>query len=309
MSLVSVIIPTYNRARFLKVAIESALAQTHKDLEIIVVDDGSTDNTAELLRPYFLKITYIRQNSAGPAAARNRALGIARGDYIAFLDSDDIWHPEKIEHQLEAFMQNPAIGACHTNADLIDENENIVAILAEDEGYIQSGMVLKAILMWRCRIFLSSLMVTRECLRQAGDFDVSLRTGEDWHFIVRCARRYPFGYLTEKLLLRRAHPASLTSNAYASDENNTTFLSLRKALDILPEIDGPTRRRAFEIRYYHYGYINFRRRNYPLARRFFRLALGCSASNLHTYAFMLLSLFPPLAEILFPDKLPEGARP
>lgn len=292
---VSVIIPTYNRAEYLVRAIESVLRQTLAVSEVIVVDDESTDSTGERLRPYSSRITYIRQKNAGPAAARNRGIAAAKGDYIAFLDSDDLWLPEKNARQMELFRADPAVAVCHTAADLIDDRDAVVERLSDEPGFVQSGDVWRAMLLWKCRVLLSSLALKRECLREVGGFDESLCTGEDSHFIIRCARRYHFGYLPQRLLLRRAHRDSLTSQAYASPRNNTTFQSLQKVLDLYPEIDPVTRRRAYAVRYFHYGCVNFHRGEYVLARHFFRQAVRNAPLNVRARVFLITSFFPGLA--------------
>ncbi|MGE5308822.1 MAG: glycosyltransferase family 2 protein [Deltaproteobacteria bacterium] len=303
-SMVSVIIPAYNAGRWLSSAIDSVLRQTYDEIEIIVVDDGSTDATAESLSPYFLKITYVRQKNSGPAAARNRGISLARGRFIAFLDADDLWLPDKLERQVDALDRDPAAGACHTNVDFMDERGNVVD--HPDEGLEQSGMILERLLLWKSRVLLSSLLLRRECLESTGGFDETLLTGEDWHFIMRCARRNIFAYLPERLLLRRERPDSLTSRAYASARNNTTFESLRKALDGFPEIDPRVRRAAFEIRYFHYGYMNFRRGEYVLARGYFLKTLACSMFNMRACLLLMLSMAPWVAGRLVPRTLAGG---
>ena len=109
---VSVIIPTYNRAPFVGEAIESALAQTRPPLEVVVVDDGSTDDTADRVAHYGDRVVYVRQTNAGPATARNTGIGHARGDLIALLDSDDRWLPQKLEWQVPLF-DDPEVGMVH----------------------------------------------------------------------------------------------------------------------------------------------------------------------------------------------------
>ena len=119
---VSVIIPTYNRANLVCRAIDSALAQTHPDIEIIVVDDGSTDDTAERLAIYDQRIRVIRQPNAGVGAARNSGIALAGGEFIAFLDSDDDWLPWKLSAQIAAFQQRPELQFTCTDAMVIDRD-------------------------------------------------------------------------------------------------------------------------------------------------------------------------------------------
>lgn len=113
--LVSVIIPSYNAARYAAEAVASVLAQTYPRREIIFINDGSTDDTEEMLAPYLGKIRYVRQSNQGLSATRNRAIALARGELLAFLDADDVWRPEKLARQVYCLTENPRIGLVHTN--------------------------------------------------------------------------------------------------------------------------------------------------------------------------------------------------
>src|SRR3954470_1810603 len=117
---VSVIIPTYNYARYLPQAIDSALGQTHAPLEVIVVDDGSTDDTPRVLEAYASRIRVIRQANQGAGAARNAGIAAARGEYVAFLDSDDLWRRDKLELQLARFREEPDLGLVHAGVETVD---------------------------------------------------------------------------------------------------------------------------------------------------------------------------------------------
>ena len=108
--LVSVIIPTYNSSQYIKEAIDSVLAQTYKNFEIIVIDDGSTDNTKEVLAPYLSVIKYIYKNNGGPASARNRGIKEANGEFVAFLDADDVWKPDRLARGVDILDQRPEVG-------------------------------------------------------------------------------------------------------------------------------------------------------------------------------------------------------
>src|SRR5690348_13004759 len=119
--LVSAAITTYNRARYLPEAIESILAQTIRDLEIVVVDDGSTDDTDAVVAPYLGRVRYVRQANGGRAAARNAAVRLARGELIGFCDSDDRWLPDRLERQLQALESWPEVGMVHGQVELVDD--------------------------------------------------------------------------------------------------------------------------------------------------------------------------------------------
>lgn len=114
--LISCIVPVYNGELYLREAIDSILAQTYRPLEIIVVDDGSTDATPDVVAGYGDRLRYIRQPNAGPGAARNHGLNLAQGEFIAFLDADDLWHPDKLARQMTRFLNRPDLDLCITYA-------------------------------------------------------------------------------------------------------------------------------------------------------------------------------------------------
>ena len=126
MPRVSVVIPTYNCEQFLDRTIDSALRQTYQDFEIIVVDDGSTDGTQSLVAGYGKAVRYVYQPNQGASAARNTALSQASGEFIAYLDADDLWLPEKLARQVEFLDAHPACGFVHTEVSVIDEQDNVL---------------------------------------------------------------------------------------------------------------------------------------------------------------------------------------
>jgi glycosyltransferase involved in cell wall biosynthesis len=210
-SSVSVIIPTYNRANSVPRAIESVLNQTMPVSEIIVVDDGSRDNTREVIHSYKPRIKYIYQNNAGPAAARNRGIAESKCRWLAFLDSDDIWLPQKIERQLQ---ETEKLGADVSFHDLHLRRNN-------NEAYVESwnrevnrhcknliplgtGIIEDAYS--RCmlcgHLFLTTtLMLNKYCLDSLGLFKEELRTSEDLELYFRLATKYKIAYLNEQLAL------------------------------------------------------------------------------------------------------------
>src|SRR5918997_4295948 len=123
MTAVTAAITTYNRARFLPGALESAFAQTYRDYEVLVVDDGSTDDTERVLAPYVDRIRVIRQENQGRSGARNTAVREAAGRYLSFLDSDDRWLPDKLERHVPVLERDPRVGMVHGHVDLIDESD------------------------------------------------------------------------------------------------------------------------------------------------------------------------------------------
>jgi glycosyltransferase involved in cell wall biosynthesis len=209
---VSVVIPTYNYGRFIGDAIESVLRQTRAADEIIVVDDGSTDETEAVIAAFGDKVRYIRQENAGVCAARNRGVTESSGDVIAFLDADDIWHAEKIEKQLEKFAADAEIGLVHCAMREFDSETDETVSLQTDG---MEGDVAYELLLWERTAIIgcgTAVMVSRKAFDAAGGFDTRLKVGEDWDLCYRIARRYKVGFVPEVLVDYRSHGAAAHRN-------------------------------------------------------------------------------------------------
>lgn len=161
MKLVSVIIPAYNSETFITKAIDSVLSQSYPHIETIVVDDGSTDHTARVVRSYGDRIKYVYQDNQGHAKARNRGLQESRGEYCAFLDADDCWLPQKVELQVDILERNPDTGITHCNHTKIDEQGRIIPSFPREKKYI-SGWIFKNLLLRKGHIGTSTAMFRRE---------------------------------------------------------------------------------------------------------------------------------------------------
>lgn len=200
MPLVSVIIPTRNRAGLLREAIESVLAvhQDEFELEPIVVDDGSTDETREVAAAY--PVVYLRTEGLGASAARNHGIQAAHGDYIAFLDDDDVWLPTNIGPQLRAFDAHPEFGAVYAQVQLTDAKRTAYGEPLP-AGPLSSGWIFDDLLTYWPQ--LGSVVVRNAVVRTVGGFDTSLVSEEEWDWILRIARRYPIGRVEVPVLLFR----------------------------------------------------------------------------------------------------------
>lgn len=213
-SLVSVIIPTYNRASTICAAIDSALAQTYSAVEVIVIDDGSTDHTHQLLQSYQQdrKIVYLRQDNGGAAAARNRGIGLARGEFIAFLDADDRWSPEKLTKQLPLF-ENQFVALVYSDMQFVGKRAGLYAQILRN-GY-QRGGVLPALIQENF-VPTSSVVVRSAALRTAGFFLDDRRRvpiGEDYYLWLHVAVVGQFDYVSEPLVEYCIHEGQLSGDA------------------------------------------------------------------------------------------------
>ncbi len=212
---VSVIVPTYNRADLLEQSVKSALDQTLVDLEVIVVDDGSTDATADVVkRIEDPRVSYIHQENQGVAAARNTGIMAARGTYISFLDSDDLLTKDALRRGVEVMEWNPGVAFAYGQAYLMDAGGRIFGSRRQEEqaSYVREGSyeIEKALINGN-QIPTSTMLVRGESLRAAGLFDTSFRHGsEDFELWVRLARSGSVSYIAEPLATYRMHESSIS---------------------------------------------------------------------------------------------------
>lgn len=209
--LVSVVIPTYNRARYIAETIDSVLAQTYDNVEIIVIDDGSTDNTAEVVAPFLDRIRYIQQVNSERGAARNHGLRLATGKYIAFLDSDDLWLPRKAEQGVAFLEANPHVGLIYTDAIQIDgEGRQTRKLHARGP----SGHVT-AKLLERNFVGIATQLARTSIVRDVDGFreERELSGSEDWEMWVRMSLMTEFAYLPEVTAKVRTHPDNTMTDA------------------------------------------------------------------------------------------------
>jgi glycosyltransferase involved in cell wall biosynthesis len=241
--LVSVIIPTYNRGWILKEAIESVQFQTYRNFELIIVDDGSTDNTREVLEEFKEELVVIRQKNKGVSAARNKGVSFSRGTLIAFLDSDDLWKPEKLANQVAFFESNPEIHICQTDEIWIRKGKRV-----NPKKYHQkpSGMIFEQSLSL-CLVSPSAVMMKKKLFHEAGGFDESFPACEDYDLWLRIGCRYPVPLIAKKLVIKRGGHEDQLSRYPGLDKHrimalikiieigNLTSLQYRKTVDKLKE--------------------------------------------------------------------------
>lgn len=176
MPKVSVVIPTYNRAEFLMETVHSVLDQTYRDFEIIVVDDGSTDTTAQVLEPYSAQVRYVWQENAERSAARNHGLRLARGEYIAFLDDDDRFLPDKLRGQVAALDRDPGIGLVASGFQYTDEHDTLIG---EEYPWVGRSPITLQTILFSGLAPIHAVLARRESITQVGGFDTHIRGCED----------------------------------------------------------------------------------------------------------------------------------
>jgi|JI8StandDraft_1071087.scaffolds.fasta_scaffold87499_2 glycosyltransferase involved in cell wall biosynthesis len=228
---ISVVIPCFNAERFVAAAIASVLAQNWPDLEILVIDDGSSDLSAERVRHAFPEVKLVRQSNQGVAAARNNGIRQAQGDWIAFLDADDIWLPGKLQAQWDILNATPgtrmSYSAWHvwTSSESEPPPEYLAVLLSQASDSARwsgaSGWVYPQLLL-DCVVWTSTVLAHRSVFSEIGLFDPSLRIGEDWELWLRASRVTQILRVPRPYALYRMHPASLTKSA--PDENGRSVV-------------------------------------------------------------------------------------
>lgn len=238
---VAVVIPTFNHARFVSRAVQSVLDQSHPAAEIIVVDDGSLDDTKEALAAFGSAIRPVMQENAGVAAARNHGARLSTAPLLAFLDADDAWHPTKLARQVEQIQAQPGLGLVNCGLEDVDAAGRTLGYRIEGLG----GRIARALLLLEDGVAPtggSTLLMPRDAFDAVGGYDERLSTSADWDLLLRIAVRFPVAFISEPLVLYTVHESGMHFNI-ATMEHDTT-LAMQKAFEEHPGEFGPLRRQA-----------------------------------------------------------------
>jgi glycosyltransferase involved in cell wall biosynthesis len=240
---VSVIIPAYNSERYIRAALDSVLAQTDVDYEVIVVDDGSSDGTDATVRQVGGPVHYIRQSNQGPAAARNTGITASKGELICFLDADDVWLSGKLQTQVAFMREHPEVGLLFADAEEFDDSGvHCPSLLAKSRfhGEIGKGATLArafAKLLEENFIPTSTVMVRRACFDTAGLFDVTLKGPEDRDMWSRIAAHYPIASIPTMLGRKREVASSVSRDVESTLRSRVRLWTKARRLfpDLAPE--------------------------------------------------------------------------
>jgi len=218
---ITVIIPTHNRARLLPRALASIERQTLKPTEIVLVDDGSTDDTHEVITQNFSSVNYLYQSQLGVSAARNAGVAVSSSDWIAFLDSDDEWSSKKLACQWGALLRQPDIHICHTDEVWIRNGRRVNPM----HKHAKMGGWIYPKCLPLCVISPSSIMIRRTVFLELGGFDETLPACEDYDLWLRLSARYPVLYLADKLITKYGgHTDQLSRRHWGMDRFRITAL-------------------------------------------------------------------------------------
>ncbi len=201
---ISAIITTYNCEKYLEEAIKSVLNQTFKEYELLVIDDGSTDNTKKIVMKYRDKLDYFYKKNGGHADARNYGIKKARAEYVAFLDSDDLWYPKKLEICYTELIKKPEAGLVYSNLTIIDKKGRVVLKKLKRPHFKKNYPCILLGNYVSCQ----GSLIKKSCLKEIGLFNYDLDMYEDWDLFIRLARKYRFVFIDQPLFFYRTNKDS-----------------------------------------------------------------------------------------------------
>ena len=295
---VSVVMPAYNDAAFIGDAIESVLRQGYPDLEIIVVDDGSTDETYAVARSFGSPVRALSGANGGAAVARNKGINAASGNFIAFLDSDDVWFPGKLQAQMEYLRRYPKVGLCCTGFEVFstdagypaaynEPGEPLCDLTADLQGWLYHALLMD------CVVWTSTVVARRSLLEEVGEFDGALRRGQDYDFWLRASRHMRMARLNAVLAGYRVDPGT---GAKKFPNKNWELEVVQRALSKWGRRDPEGRQIAadrIDARLwglnFGFGYTQFRAKRYLAARAAFNVARAYRRRHLKTALYLLAS--------------------
>jgi glycosyltransferase involved in cell wall biosynthesis len=290
--LVSIITPVYNGEQYLLETIESALAQTYKNFELLIVNDGSTDNSAAIIKPFLKdsRVIYIEQKNAGVAAARNTAIKQARGKYIGFLDQDDLWLSNKLEVQIAVLEQDESIALVHSRQDFIDSQGNKIDYdwVTGVSGYCFEDMFKKN------RIAVLTVLIRKTIFDEIGLFNEKFSGADDYHMWLRVTIKHPISYIDQALAFYRFHDSNWSKNSFrmtAIDVKviDTILFEYPQALKLAGK--QTVRARLYTLNHQLGGWYSWFDQNYHQGRKhYWRAILNNPFSWIDYYRFIYCSL-------------------
>ena len=306
MATISVIIPTYNAQRTILATVKSVQQQTFKDIEIIVINDGSSDGTLAILETVNdprLKV-YSYPNGGLPAA-RNRGIALAKGEYLSFIDADDLWTPDKLEKQLAALQKNPRASVAYSwNAVMLELEDNLSQMnFFSGKKVAFTGDVYTKLLVHNFIGNGSNLLIKKEAIDSVGNFDPSFKSCEDWDYYLRLAAKYHFAVVPEHQILYRKTPGTLSSKGLVMEREGLRVID--KVYQTVPKKLQPLKNRSIANFYRYCGkiYVDYSVQNKDIHQGEVRLlkAIALDPSILLTSDTYIL-----LAKILLKRLLPQN---
>ena len=260
--------PVYNRRDLVTSSADSVLQQTYPDVELVMINDGSTDGSAEVLDNYAIRapdrVTVIHQKNTGQVVARNNGIAAAKGQYIAFLDSDDTWEHDKLEKQIPLFQDG--VGLVYSGIYEVDESGEVVQKVIPPKS--MRGDIYQHLLV-KNGMTGGSVIVTREALNHVGLFDSELRAAENWDLWIRIAKKYKVDFVSEPLVRYLKHPGNMSSETNIMLQASSQVYAKHLGKDDTDPSLKYIRKQAYAYLFYCSGVSAFGRRDYRRARKEF----------------------------------------
>ncbi len=291
MPKVSVVIPTYQAKDDVKKAINSVLNQTFRNYEVIVIDDGSTDSTRQVLRSYGSRIRFFGEQHKGVSAARNRGIRASKGEYIAFLDSDDTWLPSKLALQVEILDTHPEIGFIFCDVAFMANEKILNATVFKSRGKPYSGSIYKQVIS-KNFISTSAMIVRKKCFDRVGLFDELLQVSEDHDMWIRLARYFKADYVDKPLVVGRIRKKSLSRDEIRLQEGNIKLLKKTLKDDSSLLNDRDLLEKAFFPLIKRLGFLYLKKGENKKARAFFKKYAVLKRQELSLLMLIVLSYLP-----------------
>jgi len=292
--LVSIVIPVYNGEAFISETIASALEQSWRPIEILIVDDGSTDRSTEIVKTFGDPVRLIQKKNGGPASARNLGIKEAKGEFISFLDGDDLWKPDKLELQVQMLLENTELALVHTGRWVL-KNESLTPGQEKALPKVSNSLDSLRTLFWHNEVITSSVMVRAKVLDDLGGFNESpdYISLEDYDLWIRIAKHHGLGYLKECLTIYRVHAGGISRNIdrLYRHERNVLDAWIREDPDPLKDLEYTIGRRYAKL-YLDWGLDHLVERNLNDARKALLKAIRCDMTYMVTWRAFIKSLLP-----------------
>ncbi len=294
-SKVSVIISVFNGERFLSQAVESVLNQTHDNLEVVIIDDGSTDHSEEIALGLAVdrRVKNFKQNNGGVATARNLGIAHATGDYVAFLDQDDLWAPRKLEYQLALFQSNDDIALVHGNIEFIDTVGKFMVLPKWAWVKPIASYCIKELFIGNNIATLTTL-IRKTCFDEVGIFRQKFAPADDWDMWLRLGVKYPFGFIPEVLGYYRIHDANESRKLLPMQSAKTRVVEqfITAYPPIVRLLGRGTVRQVLYNCYRETANISMREREHLLPHLFWRKAISVKPWAVEAYRGIVWSALP-----------------
>jgi glycosyltransferase involved in cell wall biosynthesis len=287
-----VVIPVFNGEKFIGQALESVFSQTYKDFEVICIDDGSSDGSPEVIAQYGGKVRYFRQENAGPSSARNAAMNMSRGEFIAFLDQDDLWYPDKLRLQMDYLKRHPDVAMVHSNIN-ISRDDVVIHHGLPIERRQNGSSVFEELYLGN---FINSITVVarRKIFDIIGLFDEDFRMAQDYDLWMRIASRFKIAYQDEIMAEYRLHDNNSSRNNIAVIKDDLNILYKMRSLypSLVSSIPVEKVRKRYFTKYYMQGYAYFCQHDLRNARMSFLKSLKYKKMSIRSYIYVLSTYFP-----------------